>query len=72
MVLGTGLGGFDREVQVNARLPTTRSLASPPPARGVSARATSTLGTLGGRGVVLMEGRYHLYKGSRLEEIVFP
>ena len=71
VVLGTGLGGFDREVQVDARLPY-HEIPGFPPLRAVSHEGNLTLGTLGGRGVVLMEGRYHLYEGYRLEEIVFP
>ena len=71
VVLGTGLGGFDREVQVDARIPY-QEIPGFPPLRAVSHEGILTLGTIGGRGVVLMEGRYHLYEGYRLDEITFP
>jgi len=71
IVLGTGLGGFDREVELEARIPYAE-IPGFAPLRAVSHPGTLTVGRIGGKGVMLMEGRYHLYEGYSLEEITFP
>jgi len=71
VVLGTGLGGFEQEIEVETRIPYTE-VPGFPPLRTVSHEGVLTLGSIAGRGVVLMEGRYHYYEGYRLEEITFP
>jgi purine-nucleoside phosphorylase len=71
VVLGTGLGGFEKDVEVSARIPYER-VPGFPPLRHVSHQGTLSLGAIAGRGVVLLEGRYHLYEGYSLSEITFP
>jgi purine-nucleoside phosphorylase len=71
VVLGTGLGGFAREVEAVTRIPYAE-LPGFPPLRAVSHDGVLTLGTISGRPVVLMEGRYHFYEGYSLDEVTFP
>jgi purine-nucleoside phosphorylase len=71
VVLGTGLGGFAREVEPEARIPYAE-LPGFPPLRAVSHDGLLTLGSISGRPVVLMEGRYHYYEGYSLTEVTFP
>jgi len=71
VVLGTGLGGFERDVQVDARIPYSK-VPGFPPLRAVSHEGTLTLGTIGGRGVILLEGRYHFYEGYGVDAVTFP
>ena len=71
LILGTGLGGLAREMQVEAAL----DYASIPgfPLSTVESHAGRLLcGTLGGRPVVAMQGRFHRYEGYSLQEVAFP
>ncbi len=71
VVLGTGLGGLAKEIEVNAEiayedlpgfaLPTVESHAG-----------RLLFGTLGGKKVVAMQGRFHRYEGYTMQQIVFP
>jgi purine-nucleoside phosphorylase len=72
VVLGTGLGGFARQVDVEDRIPYAE-VPGFAPLRAVSHDGgVMTLGALGGRPVALLEGRYHFYEGYSLEELTFP
>jgi purine-nucleoside phosphorylase len=71
VVLGTGLGGFDREIDIAARIPYS-DLPGFPPLRHLGHPGAVTVGRIGDRPVILLEGRYHAYEGYSLEEITFP
>ena len=71
IVLGTGLGGLAREIDVAA----TVEYADIPgfPLSTVESHAGRLLcGTLGGRTVVAMQGRFHRYEGYSLQQVTFP
>ncbi len=71
VVLGTGLGGLAREIDVEA----TVEYADIPgfPLSTVESHAGRLLfGTLGGRTVVAMQGRFHRYEGYTLQQVTFP
>ena len=71
IVLGTGLGGLTREIDVA----TTVEYADIPgfPLSTVESHAGRLLcGTLGGRTVVAMQGRFHRYEGYSLQQVTFP
>ncbi len=71
IVLGTGLGGLAREIDVEA----TISYADIPgfPLSTVESHEGRLLwGTLGGKRVVAMQGRFHRYEGYTLQQVTFP
>jgi purine-nucleoside phosphorylase len=71
IVLGTGLGGLAREIDVEA----TVEYAEIPgfPLSTVESHAGRLLcGTLGGKTVVAMQGRFHRYEGYSLQQVTFP
>ncbi|HKP16456.1 MAG TPA: purine-nucleoside phosphorylase [Gemmatimonadaceae bacterium] len=71
IVLGTGLGGLAREMDVEA----TVEYADIPgfPLSTVESHAGQLLcGTLGGKSVVAMQGRFHRYEGYSLQQVTFP
>lgn len=71
IVLGTGLGGLAKEIDVE----TTISYADIPgfPLSTVESHAGRLLcGTLGGKTVMAMQGRFHRYEGYTLRQVTFP
>lgn len=71
IVLGTGLGQLAREIAVEA----TIEYGSIPgfPLSTVESHAGRLLcGTLGGKPVVAMQGRFHRYEGYSLQQVTFP
>jgi len=71
IILGTGLGGLAREIDVAA----TVEYADIPgfPLSTVESHAGRLLcGTLGGRPVIAMQGRFHRYEGYSLQQVTFP
>ena len=71
IVLGTGLGGLAKEIDVDVDILYTE----------IPGFVTSTvefhegkliLGTLSGHSVAAMQGRFHFYEGYSMEEITFP
>ena len=71
IILGTGLGGFVDEIEVEATLDYDeipnflRSTAT-------SHRGRLVCGQLEGMPVVAMEGRFHMYEGYPLQQITLP
>jgi len=71
IVLGTGLGALAREIQTRASIPYAQLPGFVRPT--VESHAGRLLvGTLEGRPVVAMEGRFHRYEGYALADVVFP
>jgi purine-nucleoside phosphorylase len=71
IILGTGLGGLAREIDVAA----TVEYGDIPgfPLSTVESHAGRLLcGTLGGKPVVAMQGRFHRYEGYSLQQVTFP
>jgi purine-nucleoside phosphorylase len=71
IILGTGLGGLAARIQVEASIPYEEIPGFP-----LSTVETHTgrllLGTLGGKPVVAMQGRFHRYEGYTLQQVTFP
>ena len=71
LVLGTGLGALARQIE----RPTVIEYASIPgfPLATVESHAGRLLiGTLAGKTVVAMQGRFHRYEGYTLQQVTFP
>lgn len=71
IVLGTGLGALAKEIAnpVSIAYPDIPGFPSPT----VESHAGRLLcGTLGGKTVVAMQGRFHRYEGYSLQQVTFP
>ncbi|TYZ07574.1 purine-nucleoside phosphorylase [Hymenobacter lutimineralis] len=71
IILGTGLGALAKEVAVQHRF----SYAEIPhfPISTVESHAGELLvGTLAGKRVLVMRGRFHYYEGYTMQQVVFP
>ncbi|HEU4566320.1 MAG TPA: purine-nucleoside phosphorylase [Gemmatimonadaceae bacterium] len=71
IILGTGLGALAREIEVEERI----DYADIPgfPLSTVESHAGRLLcGTLGGKTVIAMQGRFHRYEGYTLQQVTFP
>lgn len=71
IVLGTGLGGFAREVEVEAAIDYA-DIPHFPRSTAISHRGRLVCGTLDGVPVIAMEGRFHFYEGYPLKQITLP
>jgi purine-nucleoside phosphorylase len=71
IILGTGLGGLAREIAVEAEVPY-ETIPGFPVSTVESHAGRLLLGTLGGRRVVAMQGRFHRYEGYALRQVAFP
>jgi purine-nucleoside phosphorylase len=71
LVLGTGLGGLAREIDGNAEV-GYRDIPGFPLSTVETHAGRLLLGSLGGRSVVAMQGRFHRYEGYSMQQITFP
>jgi len=71
VILGTGLGGLADDMQIAMRIPY-EEIPGFPLSTVESHAGRLLLGTLGGRTVVAMQGRFHRYEGYSLQQIAFP
>ena len=71
IILGTGLGGLVNEIEISHSI----DYADIPnfPVSTVEGHSGKLIfGTLGGKNVVAMQGRFHFYEGYSMNEVVFP
>ena len=71
IILGTGLGNFAENIQVEATLDYA-DIPHFPVSTVTSHRGRLVFGTLRGLPVMVMEGRFHLYEGYPLSQITLP
>lgn len=71
IVLGTGLSGFAKRIEVAETIGYQEIPHFPVPT-GVGHKAEAYVGTLGGKEVIAFGGRFHVYEGYDLEAITFP
>ena len=71
VILGTGLGALADEIQGATRI-SYRDIPGFPLATVESHAGQLLLGTLAGRRVAAMQGRFHRYEGYTLQQIAFP
>ncbi|RTZ04035.1 purine-nucleoside phosphorylase [Flavobacterium sp. GSP6] len=71
VILGSGLGSFTDEMKVEYTLPYNEILNFP--VSTVSGhKGALVFGTIGGKKVVAMQGRFHFYEGYSMTEVTFP
>jgi purine-nucleoside phosphorylase len=71
LILGTGLGQLAEELEVETEISYDKIPHFP--VSTVESHAGKLLfGTLGGKEVVAMQGRFHYYEGYNMQQIVFP
>src|SRR6185503_2278577 len=71
IILGTGLGGLAKEIRVAGTIPYEQ-IPGFVKSTVESHSGRLLLGTLDGRNVVAMSGRFHRYEGYSMQEITFP
>lgn len=71
VVLGTGLGGLADRIKTAAVIPY-KDIPNFPLSTVVSHEGRLIFGSLGGKAVVAMQGRFHLYEGYEPKEITLP
>ena len=71
IILGTGLGGVARLLQIDKVIPY-EAIPGFPQATALSHAGKLDCGVLEELPVLMMEGRYHLYEGYTAAEITFP
>jgi purine-nucleoside phosphorylase len=71
IVLGTGLGGLVKEIRKEIVL-DYEEIPHFPLSTVESHRGKLIFGTLGGKKVVAMQGRFHFYEGYTMQEVTFP
>jgi purine-nucleoside phosphorylase len=71
IILGTGLGALGRDIAVEAAIDYAE-IPGFPLSTVESHSGRLLLGTLGGKRVVAMQGRFHRYEGYSLQDVTFP
>ena len=71
IILGTGLGAFARDIRDPVEIPY-EDIPHFPHSTVMSHAGQLVCGTVGGKGVVVMEGRFHFYEGYSLKQITLP
>ncbi len=71
IILGTGLGALVNEIDIRETIPY-ESIPNFPVSTVESHSGKLIFGTLGGKRVVVMQGRFHYYEGYDMQQIAFP
>jgi purine-nucleoside phosphorylase len=71
IVLGTGLGGLVKEIRKEIVL-DYEEIPHFPLSTVESHKGKLIFGTLGGKKVVAMQGRFHYYEGYTMQQVTFP
>ncbi len=71
IVLGTGLGALAKEIEVEFALDYS-DIPNFPISTVETHHGKLIFGTLAGKKVVAMQGRFHFYEGYSMQQIVFP
>lgn len=71
IILGTGLGGLVKEIDIEHTLPYNE-IPNFPVSTVEGHSGKLIFGELGGRKVVAMQGRFHYYEGYDMKQVTFP
>jgi purine-nucleoside phosphorylase len=71
IILGTGLGGLVKDVNIKYRL-DYKSIPHFPVSTVESHHGNLLFGEISGRSAVIMQGRFHMYEGYSHSEVTYP
>ena len=71
VILGTGLGGLVEKVNIECEIPYAE-IPHFPVSTVESHQGRLLLGTLEGKSVIVMQGRFHYYEGYTMKQVTFP
>jgi purine-nucleoside phosphorylase len=71
IVLGTGLGSFINEIEIEQTIPY-HSIPHSPVATVEFHKGQLIVGKVGNKKVIAMQGRFHYYEGYTMQQITFP
>ena len=71
VVLGTGLGSFVDHITIEQTIPYG-SIPNFPVATVEFHKGQLMLGTIAGKKLIVMQGRFHFYEGYNMQQITFP
>jgi purine-nucleoside phosphorylase len=71
IILGTGLGGLVNEIDIRHTIPY-EFIPNFPVSTVQGHHGQLIFGTMGGRSIVAMQGRFHYYEGYTMQELTFP
>lgn len=71
VILGSGLGGFTEDIQIEYTLPY-RKIPNFPVSTVEGHKGALVFGTIGDKKVMAMQGRFHFYEGYSMQQTTFP
>ena len=71
IILGTGLGGLANDIEIESTL-SYKDIPHFPVSTVETHEGKLLLGTLAGKSVIAMQGRFHFYEGYSMKQITFP
>jgi purine-nucleoside phosphorylase len=71
IILGTGLGGLVNEIDIRHTIPY-EFIPNFPVSTVEGHHGQLIFGTMSGRNIVAMQGRFHFYEGYTMQELTFP
>ncbi|MGX7668178.1 purine-nucleoside phosphorylase [Flavobacterium pedocola] len=71
VILGSGLGGFTEDIQIEYTLPYNE-IPNFPVSTVEGHKGALVFGTIEGKKVVAMQGRFHFYEGYDMKQVTFP
>jgi purine-nucleoside phosphorylase len=71
VILGSGLGGFTDDIQIEFTLPYSE-IPNFPISTVEGHKGALVFGTIGTKKVLAMQGRFHFYEGYSMKEVTFP
>jgi purine-nucleoside phosphorylase len=71
IILGTGLGNLTKKIKKEATI-SYKQIPNFPTSTVASHAGRLVFGTLAGKRVVVMDGRFHHYEGYSMEQVTFP
>lgn len=71
VILGSGLGSFTDDIQIQFTLPYTE-IPNFPVSTVEGHKGALVFGTIGNKKVVAMQGRFHFYEGYDMKQVTFP